>query len=270
MELNIENLKKLKNSDDFEYIRKVLIELKKVDSKSEGYNSYIKAFQHYRLQMKPEYICDTYFKCEGKNIASQVIKETTNWILRAFEYRYPTINEVDVENNCVPVSLFIKELCDKWNIPSRVIIIWPGYDSNRRLFGMSGFHYANLLYINEEEYLVDLTYKQFFKKSKSFLEEIGVVGLCAPVAGIFMLMNKERKRVAEELLRNGFIKINDNNFKAYCDGFTLSYRNGLYYECCDNHYSTNYTKEDYINFLIHKTDNQINHEPIRCLGPLKL
>jgi len=270
MELNIDNLKKLKGSDDFEYIRKILIELKNMNYESSDYKEFIKSFQHYRLFMKPEYICDTYFSCEGTHIINNLIKEAINKLLYAFEDRYTSINEIDMENNCMVIAFFIKEICDEWGINSRVIDIWPGYDVNARLFGMSGFHYANIIYMCGKEYLVDLSYKQFFQKNKAFLEEIGLVGFCAPLAGIFMLMDMERKKVAEELLKNGFIELKGDNFKSYCDGFTISYRNGLYYKSCDNLYSTNYTNQDYINFLINKTDNQINHEYIRCLGPLKL
>lgn len=270
MKLNIDRLKKLKDSDDYEYIREVLIELKKLDFKSENYKAYIKSFQHYRLFMKPEYICNTYLSYQGHGIINDIIRTAIDKILRAFEDRYTDINEIDMENNCIPVSYFIKGICDEWGIDSRIIEIWPGYDASARLFGMSGFHYANILYIQDKEYLVDLSYKQFFKKNRSFLEEIGVVGLCAPLAGTFMLMDSERKQVAEELLKNGFIELKDNHFKAYCDGFTISYRNGLYYKNYNNLYSTNYTNQDYKNFVINKSDNQIKHEAIKCLGPLKL
>lgn len=269
MELNIDDLKNLKNSDDFEYIKKVLVELKKVDFKSEKYGAYIKAFQHYRLYMKTEYICNTHLSCQGSEIINQVIRTAISKILWTFGDRYIDINEIDMENNCIATSFFIKEICDEWGVNCRIIEIWPGYDADARLFGMSGFHYANIIY-TDKEYLVDLSYKQFFKKNRSFLEEIEVVGLCAPLPGTFMLMDIERKKVAEELLKNGFIELKDNNFKAYCDGFTISYRNGLYYKNYNNLYSTNYTNQDYTNFIINKSDNQIKHEAIKCLGPLKL
>lgn len=270
MDLNINALKKIKYSDDFEYIRKILIELKKANYEADEYNAFIKAFKHYRLYMKKEYICNTYLSCQGSEIINKIIITAISKLLWAFEERYNNINEIDMENNCIIISLYIKEICDEWGINSRVIEIWPGYDVNARLFGMTGFHYANILYIQEKEYLVDLSYKQFFKKNRSFLEEIGVVGLCAPLAGTFMLMDRERKQVAEKLLKNGFIELKNNNFKAYCDGFTISYRNGLYYSNYDSSFSTNYTNQDYINFVINKSDNQIMHEAVRCLGPLKL
>ena len=75
MELNIDDLKKLKDSDDFEYIRRILIGLKSVNYKSNGYKKYIRSFQNYRLFMKPEYICNTYFNCNGTGIINRLLKK---------------------------------------------------------------------------------------------------------------------------------------------------------------------------------------------------
>lgn len=272
MKLNKNDLPKFKNSKDFEAIREILIRLKNWTNEFpnfEEYESYLKAFRHFRLYMETEYICDTHFDYKETDQIGLIIKEAIEKLLYCFEDRYKDINEIDMTNNCIFISKTIKEICDKWHLNSRIIELYPGYDPDARLFGMQGFHYANLLYLNNSIYLIDLSYKQFFKKNSSFLEEIGVIGLCAPLPGIFMLLNEERRKLAEELLKNGFIELKDNKFKLYCDGFTISYRNGLYYENYQDQYSTSYTDEDYKNFLIHKTDSQINHEPIRYLGPLK-
>ena len=61
--------------------------------------------------------------------------------------------------------------------------------------------------------------------------------------------------------------------KTYLDAFTISFRNGLYYEnTLDFSYTTEYSLDDYIRF-IHGDDNQINHEDKLYLGyqskPLK-
>lgn len=271
--MNINELSQLEDSNDFEYIREILIRLKKWElefSNYSAYENYLRKFMHYRLQMKPEYICDTYLNLSDNDIISIIVKNAIDKILYCFEDRYTSINQVDATDNCIAFSYIVKDICDKLGISSDIIKIWPGYDANARLFGMSGFHYATIIFIQEKKYLVDLTYKQFFKKSHSFLEEIGVVGLCAPLPGIFMLMDEERKELVMELLQKGFIELKDNNLKLYCDGFTMSFRNGLYYEEFNTDFSTNYSDQDYTNFLFNKNDNQINHEPIKCLGPLKL
>ena len=83
-----------------------------------------------------------------------------------------------------------------------------------------------------------------------------------------MLMDEKRKKVAEELLKNGFVELKDDTLKLYCDGFTLSYRNGLYYKYFGNDYSTEYRVEDYIRFF-NGEDSQLKHEPPTCLGMMK-
>lgn len=273
MRLDINDLVKLKESNDFEHIRDILIRLKYWEKEFynyKEYEEYIKSFLHYRLYMKNEYICNTHFYSAGTDTINFIIKEAIDRLLYCFEDRYTSINEIDMTNNCSFISSEIKNICDRNGINSHIIEIYPGYDENARLFGMQGWHQFNLIYLKDKAYLIDLSYKQFFKKNLSFLEEIGVEGLCAPSPGIFMLMDKERKKVAEELLKNGYIELKNNNLKSYCDGFTISYRNGLYYKIFDNSYSTSYTNQDYINFLINKNDSQINHEPIKCLGPLRI
>ena len=222
--------------------------------------------------MKPEYICDVNFSnfyLESTDIMGVIIGKAINKLLYYFEDRYNSINEVDMTNNCYAISCFVKEICSEMNIKCKLIKICPGYDENAKLFGKQGYHYFNILSLNNKQYIIDLSYKQFFKKNTNFLEEIGVLNLCSCSPGSFMLMDDERKKVAQEILKNGFVELIGDNFKLYCDGFTISYRNGLYYKYFGLTYNTNYTITDYENFLIEQSDNQVNHEPLECLGPLK-
>ena len=274
MELNINELIKLKGSDDFEFVRSILIRLK---TYAENCNNelflqqYIKKFLHYRLFMKTEYICDTSFFIDDfkdHEILKNIVKKAIDRILFYFDDKYKSINEVDMTNNCVVASFEIKKICDELGIACKVVTIYPGYEKDARLFGLSGFHYFNIVTIKDKNYLVDISYKQFFKKNTNFLEEIGIPYLCAPLAGSFMLMNKEHQKFADELLKNGFIELKDDALKLYCDGFTMSYRNSLYYEYFGKDYYTNYTNENYIDFLF-GDDSQLKHEPVECLGPLK-
>ena len=79
-------------------------------------------------------------------------------------------------------------------------------------------------------------------------------------------MNEERKKVANKVLTDGWIEWNNSNMKNYLDGFTMSYRNGLYYERTnDFSFKTKYKIEDYNRFINGK-DNTINHEGRDNLG----
>lgn len=64
-----------------------------------------------------------------------------------------------------------------------------------------------------------------------------------------MLLNEERENVAKELLKKGYIILTPDTLKHYLDGFTLSFRNGLYYEQNGISYTTPYTYEQYLDFL---------------------
>ena len=79
-------------------------------------------------------------------------------------------------------------------------------------------------------------------------------------------MTKKRLLVAKKILKDGWIELTDDNLKSYLDGFTLFYRNGLYYEKKTNSsYETSYTSKDYNN-LITGYDSQVDHEDIETLG----
>lgn len=274
MVLDVDKLKQLKDSNDFEYIRKQLIMLKncsKDEKNSEQYKRYITLLAHYRLFMKDEYICDTSFKSNNfdNKLLNDIVSKVIDKVLYYFEGRYKSINEVNMINNCYVVSLWCKEICDYLGIECELIRLYPGYSRESKLFDNCGYHCFNIINLNNKKYLVDISYKQFFKKNTNFLEEIGVPYLCAPLPGIFMMLDDKRKNLASKLLKTGFTELTLNNLKLYLDGFTLSYRNGLYYDYFGKSYSTSYTPLDYINFLT-TDDNLLNHEPKECLGPLKI
>ena len=174
--------------------------------------------------------------------------------------------DFNLVNYCEVASEKIKELCDKIGISCKVLKVYPGYDQKSRLFDGNRYHFFNIVDFDDNKYLVDVTYSQFFNRSTSNIERVGIMDYFTPSAGCFMMLDENRKSVALEVLRNGYIKLSDDVFKNYMDGFTLSFRNGLYYqESNDYSYTTSYTFNDYINFL-NGSDNQINHEGIGVLG----
>ena len=127
--------------------------------------------------------------------------------------------------------------------------------------------------IENKNYIVDCTYRQFFRADTNNIDRLGVIGLCGCDPGVFMMQNKDRKRVALTLLKSGWIECTKENFKHYLDGFTLSFRNGLYYDWLGEiDYSVGYTVDDYLDFLT-GDDFITNYEPLEGLGeqeyPLK-
>lgn len=106
-----------------------------------------------------------------------------------------------------------------------------------------------------KQYLVDCTYRQFFTYSDSFVERIGLLFNSGPNIGSYMMMDEERKKIAEELLQNGFIELTPFVLKCYFDAFVYSGRNGLFYEKMNkdvieiSDYTPHYTEQDYIEAL---------------------
>lgn len=183
------------------------------------------------------------------------------------------INRMDFENDCTLACKEVKALCDEFGLESHIVTIHPGYSKYAFLFNGNGFHMFNIVKVDGEYNLVDCTYRQFFRLNNNVLERLGVVNLAGVRAGRFMMMNDDRKQVANKILRDGWIKLDADVLKHYLDGFTISFRNGSYYEQTgDFSYTADYDIDTYIKFLSGE-DSQVNQEGREVLGyqkkPLK-
>ena len=185
-----------------------------------------------------------------------------------------SLEHIDLTGLCEIASQYTLEECNKLGLKCRVLKIAPGYNDKFKLYDLPGEHYFCLVELANKEYLFDLTYKQFFRQDgRNILNRLGVPGLegCAP--GIYMTSNIKRMHLARTLINRGWIRFNSDNIKTYFDGFTLSYRNGIYYELLGKvDYNPTYTSNDYLNFL-EGSDDMFKHEPRIGLGkqlrPLK-
>lgn len=202
------------------------------------------------------------------SILEKIVLLTRKELLRWRSVLNPNeaIKKMCFTNDCCKSSNIVKRICDDNNIEAYTIEINPGFSKESKLCNGNGFHFFNIVKLNKKYYLIDCTYRQFFKTKGNFLEKIGLLNMQMCLPGTFILMNEERIKVANKLLKDGWIELDEKILKTYLDSFAISYRNGLYYKKTNDYsYETNYTPEDYINFLEEK-DNQINHEGREVLG----
>ena len=193
-----------------------------------------------------------------------IIFNEFNWL--KIKSTFEGFDSIDLENTCEEVSNLVKEVCDYLKVECEVVRIDPGFNKTLALLDGHGFHYFNILTIENERILLDLSYKQFFTMKRNNLERLGTFTQSGCLAGIYMIQNESRLKTAKTLLLNGWIELTEENMKNYFDGFALSYRNGLYYDALGVvDFTTNYTANDYENF-IYGDDNQVNHEDEKMLG----
>lgn len=200
-----------------------------------------------------------------EEILDFIVAKTREYLMET-EHEYESILDCDFTGDCIKSSDKVEEICNNFGIKNYKKYIYPGFSVKYRLSGNTGYHYFNIIELNNKFYLIDPTYRQFFTIHCNDLNRIGIPYLLGCKAGTFMLMKDERMKIATKILSNGWIELDEKVLKNYLDGFALSYRNGIYYEKTnDFSFETNYSHEDYINFLTGK-DNQVNHEGEESLG----
>ena len=135
-----------------------------------------------------------------------------------------------LEACCMNTTSEVKRICEEKNVD----YIELGVD---RDLSQGPFHIFNIVDLKTENgehkfYLVDCTYRQFFLRCCSNLERIPVTMNqnrgCS--IGRYMMMTKERRKMAEELLTKGYVEATPQNLKTYFDAIIFSGRDGEFYK----------------------------------------
>lgn len=227
--------------------------------------------EHFIILSEPNF---TYQEKNPQKPKTNNYSDLLDWIvyMARVEYAYTnfwtkrtSIDGLSFENKCVDMSKKIASICSLYGIDCVIKRINPGFEPTARLHNGTDYHDVCIITLNNEYFLVDCTYRQFFMLKWNSLERIGIPFLSNAKPGIFMTLNDNRMSLADKLLKRGWIHLSKDNIKNYFDGFALSYRNGFYYdETNDYSFITNYTSSDYVNFLEGK-DSQVKHEGERVL-----
>ncbi len=275
------------------YLKKESIELYKDGSWQPLYYKLLYAFIPIRNQSKhlkinnssPDFIYDPHFDLSllftkdfnEEELVSFIVQATWQKILKnnlIYTGKNINIKDFDMTNLCYDAACYVHKLAKEVDLECHMLTIWPGYDQFAGLYkGYSGYHCFDILSIGNNKYIIDCTYSQFFYLNKNVIDRLGIPLVASQCVGYYMTCDEEANTLASELLTKGYVKYTAQNLKKYLDAFSLSFRNGLYYEILGKvDYTTNYTHKDYINFLA-GYDNQLAHEPKEGLGlqkrPLK-
>lgn len=180
-----------------------------------------------------------------KKVMDYIVYQTRKKLSRTQDIKTSTL-----EKQCINTSYEVEKICEEVGISQTRYCCKEDLSNGI-------YHCFNIISLslpdgNINYYLVDCTYRQFFTYDASFFERIGVPFNGGPNIGSFMLMNEDRKKMAEELLVKGYIEFTPDVAKMYFDAFIFSGRNGLYYQSLEkdvldkNDYEINYTFEDYL------------------------
>ena len=180
---------------------------------------------------------------------------------------------IDLSNRCSYVCDMVSHRLNDLGIENEIVRINVGF--SKKILVSSGLLYHDFVIFNlsGKKRIIDLTYSQFFMLCDNMIESLGIVKYPQPFPGIYMIQNESRANTARTLLNRGWMDLTDENLKNYCDGFALSFRNGLYYENIGKaNYSTSYTADDYRHFLF-SSESQVKKEGKEYIGiqnrPLK-
>lgn len=88
-------------------------------------------------------------------------------------------------------------------------------------------HQFVVVYLDDNSYIVDLTYLQFFIKDRcqaNLFKEVEGVTIISPDPGYYYVDNKDMMDVAMSILQRGYVKLDEKSAKAYLDSFYLTRR----------------------------------------------
>ncbi|MDE6292702.1 MAG: hypothetical protein K2L98_03385 [Bacilli bacterium] len=237
---------------------------------------------HFILENKPNFdFTRNYDRITSDDIKDKSEKEIIEYIVhrgRCYIAAYfcknkdeakVDLGKLNLECNCNISSGNVKLICDSLKLFSENIVIFPAFYDEINVYDYGNKHMLTIVTIGKKQYIVDLTYSQFFLLRYNNFDRLGIPLLGGCAAGLYMSLTDEQREFAERLMRDGYVEATEENIKLYYDGFAMSFRNGLYYENMKKiTYETSYTASDYHNFIAGR-DNQIRHEDFDCLGRQK-
>ena len=125
-----------------------------------------------------------------------------------YDRRVNSLSKLHLTNECRDTSLLVNSICEELNVDSKIIKIPAAFSDDINLYAGNGFHYFVMARLNGKDYIIDCTYRQFFRADANNIDRLGVIGYSGCDPGVFMLQNEERKK-------SGFIYFKEWMDKSY-------------------------------------------------------
>ena len=167
---------------------------------------------------------DVYFNSET-GLLDQIVYQTRKKLSERHD-----LSKASLAKCCIDTSSYLEKVCSKLGVEFISIGINQSLEHGI-------FHHFTIIKIPQDDgshklYLTDCTYRQFFTMNNSNPHRIGVMR--GPVAGCsigaYMMMNENRRNIAETILSNGYIELTPEVFKEYFDSIIYSSRSKDYYD----------------------------------------
>lgn len=153
-------------------------------------------------------------------------------------------NSQNLEDDSDLALTICHSLCNSLDMPSTIICVSDYFR-----------HYVMGVKLNDKYYILDPTYKKYFKALKYRLNSHHILEKFHGLPGFFVIRNNEGKKFAKELVQKGYFECTEQNMKIYCDGFVLcKYNQGKKMKSLV--YSNNISGTEYLNNVILRRFNE--------------
>lgn len=101
--------------------------------------------------------------------------------------------------------------------------IFTGRSTPTHFFGTVAIPVKEEEFLSIQNYLIDVTYRQFFTLNRCHHGLTKVKNAIPPEAGYFVCQSQQGQMIASQILKNGYIKLNKEIAKIYGLGFALRF-----------------------------------------------
>lgn len=151
---------------------------------------------------------------EITSLLDYVISLTRKKLIKDYNINIKTDS---LTNMCDTASLIASQLLKFLGIDTRYLDTQSIINKN-----VTGHNFLIAIFNHNNPYLIDLSYRQFFLEENcqpNKYKKIDNLIISSPDPGYYYEQNPEHKNIAKTIIEEGYIKLNKETAKIYCDSF---------------------------------------------------